>query len=355
MANAVARWSSSAARQRRRARAVARAMSRDASNKARLDRRPRHRRRPRRRDGVRIARAARLRVLVLERQKFPRFSIGESLLAYTRSSSRKPGCSSRCCPGIPVQERRDIRARRPTSGFNFADKSPPGSDSRSRCSARSSTRCSRRRLRAGAKIRFEVEITAVDVAATSRGEESRGGRRRSKSTAAVRARRIGLRPHVAETARSPSPSDFPARAAMFSHVQDNIVAGDSTGRRSARASTPTTRDLVLADSVLERQASVGVVAPAKHHRARTGTMEEQYWQAIGEEPRLRELLRQAEIVRPVGRDHRLRRERDEPARPALRAARQRRGIPRPGLLVGRHDRNEVGDPRGRRARPAAPG
>jgi flavin-dependent dehydrogenase len=43
-----------------------------------------------------------------------------------------------------------------------------------------------------------------------------------------------------------------------------------------------------------------VVASIEHHKARTGTPEEQFWQALRAEPRLHELLSRAETVRPVG-------------------------------------------------------
>jgi len=47
-------------------------------------------------------------------------------------------------------------------------------------------------------------------------------------------------------------------------------------------------------------ASVGIVASIEHHKARTGMPEEQYWQAIKAEPRLHELLANAQLVRPPG-------------------------------------------------------
>ena len=42
-----------------------------------------------------------------------------------------------------------------------------------------------------------------------------------------------------------------------------------------------------------------MVASLEHHQARTGTLEEQYWQALRAEPRLHALLANAETVRPV--------------------------------------------------------
>jgi flavin-dependent dehydrogenase len=96
------------------------------------------------------------------------------------------------------------------------------------------------------------------------------------------------------------PSAFPARAAIFCHVKDNIVAG-AFDRQKIRAGIHPDNHEIWSWLIpfSNGNSSVGVVSSIETHRARTGTLEEQYWQALGSEPRLKELLKDAQLVRPV--------------------------------------------------------
>ena len=97
------------------------------------------------------------------------------------------------------------------------------------------------------------------------------------------------------------PSAFPPRGAIFTHVRDNTAPGDFDRQKIRIGIHPTEFDIwswLIPFS--NGNASVGVVAPVDHHRARTGSPEERFWQALAAEPRLRDLLSRAETVRPVG-------------------------------------------------------
>ncbi|HTU66623.1 MAG TPA: NAD(P)/FAD-dependent oxidoreductase [Steroidobacteraceae bacterium] len=243
-------------------------------------------------------------VVVLERQAFPRFSIGESLLACSMELLQQAGMydavlkrSFQYKNGAVFD--RDGR----TSEFNFADKSSPGPGFTFQVQrADFDDTLAREAIAAGAKIRFEVEITAVDFSGaqarvTSRGAD--GATEVHEPKFVLDASGFGrILPKLLDLHR---PSAFPARAAIFCHVRDNIVSG-GFDRQKIRAGIHAADHEVWSWLIpfSNGTASVGIVSSIEQLRARSGTLEEQFWQAIGAEPRLRELLANAQTVRPVG-------------------------------------------------------
>jgi flavin-dependent dehydrogenase len=243
-------------------------------------------------------------VLVLERQKFPRFSIGESLLAYSAQLLSDAGMLA------AVQIRsfqykngavfdRDGR----TSEFNFADKSSAGHGFTYQVQrADFDDTLAREALNAGAQIRFEVEITAVDFG----GEQPKVTSRAADGAVEVHEARFVLDasgfgrtlPKLLDLHR---PSTFPSRAAIFCHVQDNIVAGAFDRQKIRAGIHPDDHEIwswLIPFS--NGTASVGIVSSIEQHKARGGTLEQQFWQALAAEPRLHDLLSNAKTIRPVG-------------------------------------------------------
>jgi flavin-dependent dehydrogenase len=146
-----------------------------------------------------------------------------------------------------------------------------------------------------------VEITAVDASGerpviTARsGDEVATHRPRFVLDASGFGRTL---PRLLDLDR---PSDFPARAALFVHVKDNIVSGDFDRQKIRVGVHPTKGDVwswLIPFS--NGDASLGVVAALEHHAKFTGTNEERLWQLVAEEPRLGKLLKDAHTVRPVG-------------------------------------------------------
>ncbi len=243
-------------------------------------------------------------VLVLERQKFPRFSIGESLLAYSAQLLSDAGMleavqikSFQYKNGAVFD--RDGR----TSEFNFADKSSAGYGFTYQVQrADFDDTLAREALNAGAQIRFEVEITAVDFG----GERPRVTSRAADGSVEIHEPRFVLDgsgfgrtlPKLLDLHR---PSAFPSRAAIFCHVQDNIVAGAFDRQKIRAGIHPDDHEIwswLIPFS--NGTASVGIVSSIEQHKARSGTLEQQFWQALAAEPRLRDLLSNAKTIRPVG-------------------------------------------------------
>ena len=244
------------------------------------------------------------KVLVLERQKFPRFSIGESLLA----------CSMELLAEADMIEAVMARSFQFKNGavfdragehseFNFADKSSPGHPFTFQVPrADFDATLAAEAQRHGAELRFEVEITAVDFSGARPSVTSRaadGSEEVHQPRFVLDASGFGrILPKLLDLHR---PSAFPARAAIFSHVRDNTIAGSFDRQKIRVGIHPTEHDVwswLIPFS--NGNASVGIVASIEHHKARTGTPEEQYWQAVRAEPRLHELLAKAELVRPPG-------------------------------------------------------
>jgi flavin-dependent dehydrogenase len=242
-------------------------------------------------------------VLVLEKQTFPRFSIGESLLANSAEMLKDAGMLDAVMScGFQYKNGAAFVHDDRYSEFNFADKVAEGLPftfqvPRARFDQALADEASRR----GAQIRYGVEITAVDVSGerpvvTSRaGEEISTHRPRFVLDASGFGRTL---PRLLDLER---PADFPPRAALFVHVKDNIVSG-AFDRQKIRIGVHPTETHVWSWLIpfSDGNASLGVVASRGHHARFMGSNEERLWQLIGEEPKLRTLLANAHTVRPVG-------------------------------------------------------
>lgn len=244
------------------------------------------------------------RVLVLEKQRFPRFSIGESLLANSMEFLAEAGMLE-AVMGRGFQYKNGaafVRGER-ESEFNFAEKFSPGHPFTFQVPrADFDQTLANEAARQGAEIRYEVEITAVDFNRTTPLLTSKA----ADGTVSEHAARFVLDasgfgrtlPRLLDLDR---PSNFPVRAALFTQVQDCIVAGAFDRQKIRIGVHPTLPEvwswlIPFSNGI----SSVGVVASREHHAKFKGTNEERLWQMIAEEPRLKQLIKDAQPVRPVG-------------------------------------------------------
>jgi flavin-dependent dehydrogenase len=242
-------------------------------------------------------------VLVLEKQRFPRFSIGESLLANSAELLQDAGMldAVMAC-GFQYKNGAAFVHNERYSEFNFADKSSAGYPFTFQVPrAQFDQVLAEEAARRGARLQFEVEISAIDVSGerpivTSKsGDELSTHRPRFVLDASGFGRTL---PRLLELDR---PSDFPERAALFVHVKDNIVSGAFDRQKIRVGVHPTDTDVwswLIPFS--NGHASLGVVASREHHAKFKGSTEERLWQLVAEEPLLHTLLEHAHTVRPVG-------------------------------------------------------
>jgi flavin-dependent dehydrogenase len=146
-----------------------------------------------------------------------------------------------------------------------------------------------------------VEITSIDVSGATPVVTSKSGDEISVHRPKFVLDASGFGRTLPRLLNLERPADFPARAALFVHVKDNIVSG-AFDRQKIRIGVHPTETHVWSWLIpfSDGNASLGVVASREHHAKFAGTLEERLWQVIGEEPKLRELLANAHTVRPVG-------------------------------------------------------
>ena len=244
------------------------------------------------------------RVLVLERQKFPRFSIGESLLACSMELLEEAGMvDAVMARGFQFKNGAVFDRDGEHSVFNFAEKSSPGYPFTFQVPrADFDATLADEAARQGAEIRYEIEITAVDFS----GDRPKVTSRAADGAIEVHEPRFvldasGFGRTLPRLLGLDRPSTFPPRAAIFTHVRDAAVSGSFDRQKIRVGIHPLDREVwswLIPFS--NGTASVGVVSSIEHHRARTGSLEEQFWQALRAEPRLHALLANANTLRPVG-------------------------------------------------------
>lgn len=243
-------------------------------------------------------------VLVLERQQFPRFSIGESLLAYSTQLLQDAGLLDAVLGGgFQYKNGATFVCDQLFSEFNFANKFTAG------CSftfqvvrSEFDQLLAREAARLGATVRHGVEITAIDVS----GDVPVITARSAAGDVEVHRPRFvldasGFGRTLARLLDLEKPSSFPVRAARFCHVKDGIVAGAFDRQKIRIGINPTNRDVwSWLIPFPNGTSSLGVVAARDHLARYTGSPEDQFWAMVGDEPKLRSLLDRAHTVRPIG-------------------------------------------------------
>jgi flavin-dependent dehydrogenase len=243
-------------------------------------------------------------VLVLEKQKFPRFSIGESLLAQTLGLIDDAGLLEPVLTaGFQFKNGAVFVRDGKYSEFNFANKTAPGYGYTFEV-----PRADFDKIlidgaeRMGARVRYEVEITAVDVS----GERPKVTARSKDDALEEHSPRFvldasGFGRTLPRLLDLETPSDFPVRTAFFTQVYDHIPAG-AFDRQKIRATIhPKHVDVwYWLIPFSNGKSSVGVVASDEFMSQYSGSNEERLWALIHEDPSLKELLSRAEPAMPVG-------------------------------------------------------
>ena len=164
-------------------------------------------------------------VLVLERETFPRFSIGESLLPQCMEYIDEAGMlSAVTAAGFQRKNGAMFQRSGTYSGFDFSEQFSNGwSETFEVPRANFDMLLASEAERAGADIRYCHEITAVDV---SSEQPTVSCRCPDDSHATFTCRFLldasGFGRVLSRLLQLETPSDFPVRTSLFTHVQDNI-------------------------------------------------------------------------------------------------------------------------------------
>jgi flavin-dependent dehydrogenase len=244
-------------------------------------------------------------VLVLERQLFPRFSIGESLLANSMEFVHEAGMfEAVMAASFQFKNGAAFALEDQRSEFNFAEKTSAGSPFTFQVPRADFDKVlADEAARMGAEIHYQTEITAVDfsgerpvIAAKNLVD---GAVKEYRPRFVLDASGFGRTlPRLLKLDR---PSDFPVRAALFGQVRDHIESGRFDRQKIRVGINAKNREvwswlIPFSNGI----SSVGIVATPEHHAKFKGTFEERWRQLIADEPPLHALLDKFEIYREIG-------------------------------------------------------
>lgn len=244
------------------------------------------------------------KVLVLEKQKFPRFSVGESLLAQTLGLIDEAGLLEPVlAAGFQFKNGAAFVRGEQYAEYNFANKSSPGYGYTFQVPrADFDHLLIRQAERLGAEVRFEVEITAADFSGAApriSARSSDGGITVHQPKFVLDASGFGrVLPRLLQLEE---PSDFPLRSALFTQVFDHIPSGAFDRQKIRCTIHPRHTDVwYWLIPFSNGKVSIGVVAADEFLKKYPGSNEERLWLLQREDPALKELLKDARPALAVG-------------------------------------------------------
>lgn len=244
------------------------------------------------------------RVLIIEKETFPRFSIGESLLPQSMAYIEEAGMLQAVVEaGFQFKNGAAFARGGRYTEFDFRDKFSSGWGTTYQVQrGRFDHVLAKEAERMGAEVRYRHEVKAVDLSGerpcvTVRNAE--GSTYQVSSAFLLDASGFGRTlPRLLDLEY---PSNFPVRGAIFTHVKDNIPLGGAFDRQKIRISVhPEFCDVwYWTIPFSDGRCSQGVVARSDFLARYQGTDTERLKQLVSEEPGLADLLVQAEWDTPA--------------------------------------------------------
>jgi len=244
------------------------------------------------------------RVLVLEREQFPRFSIGESLLPQSMEYIEAAGMLRDVVEaGFQFKNGAAFAWGDKYTAFDFRDKFSEGWGTTYQVQRGNFDKVlADAAARMGAQIRFRHEVTAVDL----EGDKPRVSARDADGNAyQVEARFVldasGFGRTLPRLLKLETPSNFPVRGAIFTHVADHIPSDGAFDREKIRVTVHPKRPDVWYWTIpfSKGRCSLGVVAAQDFLAQYPGTEMERLRAIVAEEPGLSALLKDAEWDTPA--------------------------------------------------------
>ena len=244
------------------------------------------------------------RVLVLERELFPRFSIGESLLPQSMEYIEAAGMLQDVVEaGFQYKNGAAFAWGDKVTAFDFRDKFSEGWGTTYQVQRATFDKVlADAATRMGAEIRYRHEVTAIDL----HGDKPRvTARDAAGNVIEVEARFVldasGFGRVLPRLLELETPSNFPVRGAIFTHVADHIPQGGPFDRQKIRVTVHPTRPDVWFWTIpfSNGRCSIGVVAVQDFLARYAGTETERLRAILAEEPGLSALLADAEWDTPA--------------------------------------------------------
>ncbi|ASJ98206.1 NAD(P)/FAD-dependent oxidoreductase [Shewanella marisflavi] len=244
------------------------------------------------------------RVLVLEKQHFPRFSIGESLLPCCMQVIAEANMLDAVNQaGYQFKNGAAFNANGRSTYFDFTDKFTPGPGTTFQVERGNFDKLlADTAASQGVEIRYGQCVEAVDLTHQPRLtiSDEQGQRYELSADYLLDASGFGrVLPRLLDLER---PSGLPSRTAIFTHIRDNIDSVDMGDYHFDRNKIlisvhPDNRDIwYWLIPFSDGRCSLGVVGEP-HLLGDADDLEQTLMRLVREEPRLKQLLSQAEIIR----------------------------------------------------------
>lgn len=238
------------------------------------------------------------RVLVLEKQHFPRFSIGESLLPQCMEFVAEAGMTDAVeAGGFQYKNGAAFHHAGRDTAFDFREKFSPGPGTTFQVErGRFDQILAAEAEKVGADVRFGHEIQAVDF----EGECPRVDVRTDEANAyQVSARFVldasGFGRVLPRLLELETPSSFPVRMALFTHIEDGIDVAEYDRDKILITVHPEHRDVwYWLIPFGNGRSSLGVVARPEFMTSYQGAAGERLKQVVSEDPNLARLLANAQ-------------------------------------------------------------
>ncbi|GGX86706.1 FAD-dependent oxidoreductase [Litchfieldella qijiaojingensis] len=246
-----------------------------------------------------------LHVRVIERSRFPRFSIGESLLPQCMEHLEACGLLDAARAGdFQPKNGAAFTWRGQDTAIDFRDKFSPGPGTTWQVErANFDQRLIEGARQAGAEVEFETRVEAF-VADTDRPSltlvDTAGERRSLRARFVLDASGYGrVLARLTDLAR---PSTLESRCALFTHVEDRIVCPRHDREKILIGLHPAHPSVwYWLIPFRHGRASLGVVGDRATLEAAGVDNSERLWHFLHSEPRFSELLANAEAIRDIGR------------------------------------------------------
>ncbi|WP_296247756.1 NAD(P)/FAD-dependent oxidoreductase [Pseudomonas sp. UBA4194] len=234
-------------------------------------------------------------VVVIERQRFPRFSIGESLLCHCLDFVEQAGMLEAVqAAGFQLKNGAAFAWGERRSAFDFRDTFTAGIPTTFQVQrARFDQLLADQAEAQGVEIRYEEEITGFDATQTRLQV-----RRLDGSTYLLQATFVldasGYGRILSRLLDLETPSDFPVRQAVFTHIEDRIDSADFDREKILITTHPEHRDIWFwTIPFSDGRCSLGVVAAKEHFEGLDDDLDACLKAFVAQTPSLQGVLRDA--------------------------------------------------------------
>lgn len=242
-------------------------------------------------------------VLILEGQRFPRFSIGESLLVHCLDFVEEAGMMPAvAAAGFQFKNGAAFIRGDEYGDFDFSDKFTPGRDSTFQVQRATFDKLlADEAQKQGVEIRYEVRVTAVDMSAGSprvRARDASGHEYEVEAKFILDASGFGRT--LPKLLDLETPSSFPVRNALFTHVADHAPDGTFDRNKIQVVVHPRHRDVwYWLIPFPAGRCSLGIVVRKEFFDTYPAEPEQRIRTLVSEEPFLTRILANAAWDTPV--------------------------------------------------------